>query len=396
MGASTRGIALGSPHSSVRLHTSVWEKSPPLRRSSADSSKQHLQGFCTTTGTFLPPTERSDRGNTSVGHRTRVLQPLLPCSKKGWRPEAHSGSAVSEFFPLQREVQDADDENHHVSDSRRRLVCHYRPKGCIFHIQVVQWHRKFLRFAFGGKAYQYKILPFGLALAPRMFTKCMDAALAPLRLQGIRVLNYLDDWLILAHSRELVSRHRDIVLRHIHSLGLRMNAKKSVLLPSQRTMFLGVHLDSIQMQACLAPARISNFTACLARFKLGRRCLCRYLPQAVRPHGSGLSCVAPRVASHEAVPLVDERAEITPHLYQPLSLSGCRVVALNPFYNGGTPLFFRTGSEWVRSTVTIWSRWTHQWRAGSCNGHCSSERAGWDPPGETSDGLHLYAWRQTA
>ncbi len=139
-----------------------------------------------------------------------------------------------------------------------------------FHIQVIQRHRKLLQFAFGGKAYQYKVLPFGLALAPRTFTKCMDAALAPLRLQGIRVLNYLDDWLILAHSRELVSCHRDIVLRHIHSLGLRMNAKKSVLLPSQRTVFLGFHLDSIQMQARLAPARISNFTACLARFKLGR------------------------------------------------------------------------------------------------------------------------------
>ncbi len=82
-------------------------------------------------------------------------------------------------------------------------------------------------------------------------------------------LNYLDDWLILAHSRELVSRHRDIVLRHIHSLGLRMNAKKSVLFPSQQTLFLRIHLDSVQMQARLAPARISNFTACLARFKLG-------------------------------------------------------------------------------------------------------------------------------
>ncbi len=39
MGASTRGIALGSLHSSVRLHTSIWEESPPLRRSSADSCK---------------------------------------------------------------------------------------------------------------------------------------------------------------------------------------------------------------------------------------------------------------------------------------------------------------------------------------------------------------------
>ncbi len=106
-------------------------------------------------------------------------------------------------------------------------------KDAYFHIQVIQRHRRFLRFAFGGKAYQYKVLPFDLALAPRTFTKCMDAALAPLRLQGIRVLNYLDDWFILAHSRELVSRHRDIVLGHNHSLGLRMNAKKSVLLPSQ-------------------------------------------------------------------------------------------------------------------------------------------------------------------
>ncbi len=97
----------------------------------------------------------------------------------------------------------------------------------------------------------------------------MDAALTPLRLQGIRVLNYLDDWLILARSRELVSRHRDIVLGHIHSLGLRMNAKESVLLPSQRTVFLGIRLDSVQMQARLAPARIPDLTACLARFKLG-------------------------------------------------------------------------------------------------------------------------------
>ncbi len=99
--------------------------------------------------------------------------------------------------------------------------------------------------------------------------KCMDAALAPLRFQCIRVLNYLDDWLILAHSRELVSCHRDIVLRHIHSLGLRMNAKKSALFPSKRTMFfrgsLGFRSDAGQFGSCPD----INFTACLACFKLG-------------------------------------------------------------------------------------------------------------------------------
>ena len=61
-------------------------------------------------------------------------------------------------------------------------------KDAYFHISILPCHRRFLRFAFGGKAYQYWVLPFGLALSPRTFTKCMDAALAPLRLQGIRQL----------------------------------------------------------------------------------------------------------------------------------------------------------------------------------------------------------------
>ncbi len=240
------------------------EYPPSLDRVSTDDSKQRLQGFCSTAVAFLPPTERSDRGNTAVGHRTRVLQPK---GYGGLRPildllrlnfSLYKGKfKMLTMRTIMSQVQEGD------------WFVTIDLKDAYFHIQVVLRHRRFLRFAFGGKAYQYKVLPFGLALVPRTFTKCMDAALAPLRLQGIRVLNYLDDWLILAHSRELVSRHRDIVLGHIHSLGLRMNAKKSVLLPSQRTVFLGVRLDSVQMQARLAPARIPVFTACLARFKLG-------------------------------------------------------------------------------------------------------------------------------
>ncbi len=122
-------------------------------------------------------------------------------------------------------------------------------KDAYFHIQVFQRHRKFLRFAFGGKANQYKVLPFGLALAPRTFTKCIYSALAPLRLQGIRILNYLEDWPILASSREQVIRHRDSLHLHLRALGLWLNGQKCVLTPAQQTIILGVCLDSTSMQA---------------------------------------------------------------------------------------------------------------------------------------------------
>ncbi|XDV42419.1 hypothetical protein PO909_011085 [Leuciscus waleckii] len=143
-------------------------------------------------------------------------------------------------------------------------------KDAYFHISIRPCHWKFLRFAFGGKAYQYRVLPFGLALSPRTFTKCVDAALAPLRLQGIRIMNCIDDWLILAQSHQLAVQHRDVVLAHMKELGLRLNAKKSVLSPLQRTTFLGVVWDSVSMQARLSPPRIDSILAAVKSVKLGQ------------------------------------------------------------------------------------------------------------------------------
>ncbi|MCI4395880.1 hypothetical protein PGIGA_G00197280 [Pangasianodon gigas] len=113
-------------------------------------------------------------------------------------------------------------------------------KDAYFHISILPQHRKFLRFAFGGEAYQYRVLPFGLAISPCTITKCVDAALAPMRLQSIRILNYIDDWLILARSEQVAVRNRDVVLAHMKELGLRLNAEKSVLSPVQRITYLGV------------------------------------------------------------------------------------------------------------------------------------------------------------
>ncbi len=106
------------------------------------------------------------------------------------------------------------------------------------------------------RVYHYRVLPFSLALLPCTFTQCIDADLAPLLLYSIRIMNYIDDWLILAQSHQLAVRHRDVILAHMKELGLRLNEKKSVLSLLQRTTFLDVAWDSTSMQARLSPARI--------------------------------------------------------------------------------------------------------------------------------------------
>ncbi len=107
--------------------------------------------------------------------------------------------------------------------------------------QSFRIHRSVLRFAFEGRAYKYKVLPFGLSLSPRVFTKVAEAALVPLREQGLRILNYLDNWLKLAQSQDQLSEHRDLVLSHLSQLG----CEKSKLSPMQRISFLGMELDSV-------------------------------------------------------------------------------------------------------------------------------------------------------
>ncbi len=125
-----------------------------------------------------------------------------------------------------------------------------------------QRHRPFLRFAFEGWAYQYKVLPFGLSLSPRVFTKVVEAVLVPLREQGVRILNYLGDWLILAQSRRQLFAHRDLVLKHLSLLGLRVNWEKGKLVPTQRISFLGMEFDSVNQTARLTQERAQSVLNC--------------------------------------------------------------------------------------------------------------------------------------
>ncbi|XP_065137013.2 uncharacterized protein [Paramisgurnus dabryanus] len=139
-----------------------------------------------------------------------------------------------------------------------------------FHIDIYPSHRKFLRFAYRGTAYEFQTIPFGLSLAPRVFTKCVEAALFPLRDRGIRILSYIDDYLICSSSREQAIKDAETVLNHLSDLGFRINMIKSRLVPSQQTAYLGLNLNSLSYRVTLTEERIESFTQCLARFQKGK------------------------------------------------------------------------------------------------------------------------------
>ena len=143
-------------------------------------------------------------------------------------------------------------------------------KDAFLHVPIYPPHRKFLRFAFEGKVYQYTVLPFGMRLSPRTFVKCTMAALAPLIKQGLRLSTYIDDWLIHGDSPQQVAQHTELVMNHLSALGFSLNMDKSVLVPSQRVNFIGVSLDSRSMTARMSTDRMTALQALLSQFRLGR------------------------------------------------------------------------------------------------------------------------------
>ena len=116
-----------------------------------------------------------------------------------------------------------------------------------FHVPVAPEHTRFLRFAYDGRAYEFLVLPFGLSTAPRVFTRIVRTIKAFLKIQGVDMHQYLDDWLLKNQSRSLVERQRDLTLFWVTKLGFLVNEGKSQLIPTQFPAFLGSTLDLINM-----------------------------------------------------------------------------------------------------------------------------------------------------
>ena len=126
------------------------------------------------------------------------------------------------------------------------FFCKFDLRHAYLHILIHPHSRKYLSFTHRGKVYEWTCLPFGLAASPFVFTKVVSEVGKFVHLRGLKLLLYLDDWLLFCLILALIKLQRDYLLQILWFLGWLVNLPKSVLDPLQYTDYLGAHYDSLR------------------------------------------------------------------------------------------------------------------------------------------------------
>lgn len=93
------------------------------------------------------------------------------------------------------------------------------------------------------RVYRFRVLPFGLAIAPWVFVRLFRPVLSRLRARyRVEGPMYLDDLMIVGTSKEVVQQHLAATQQVFTELGIRLSPKTSQT-PSQVVTFLGVDVD---------------------------------------------------------------------------------------------------------------------------------------------------------
>ena len=134
-------------------------------------------------------------------------------------------------------------------------------KDAYFHVLIHRRFRKWLRFIWKDRIFQFRALPFGLSLAPWVFTRIVREVCIAAHSKGIRLVVYLDDWMTLAANQSRSNEHSMAVVSLARTLGFILNGKKCSLTPSQTFTYLGMRFDTVSMLVRPTPERIERFVS---------------------------------------------------------------------------------------------------------------------------------------
>ena len=177
---------------------------------------------------------------------------LVPKPGNRWRPVTKL-SALNKFLAIPKFKMETP-ESIRASLRKGEWVTSIDLTDAYLHVPIHTQSQKYLRIHFQGVTYQFTSLPFRLATASLIFTSIVKEVKLIALQSGIRLHQYLDDWLIRAPSKQTCTEQTQKLLKLVKDLGFIVNLKKSDLTPSQRFDFLGYHFFT-RFGSCEAHAR---------------------------------------------------------------------------------------------------------------------------------------------
>lgn len=154
-------------------------------------------------------------------------------------------------------------------------------KDAYFLLPIANLYKKYLRFRFQGALYEFNCLPFGLNIAPFLFTKLFKPIVKILRKKGVICVVYLDDILIIGQTETECMNSTKITVNLLEQLGFMLNLKKSSLKPQQSIKFLGFVYDTLTMTISLPYEKIKNIKRCIQEFLKKKGCTIRDLARLI-------------------------------------------------------------------------------------------------------------------
>jgi hypothetical protein len=109
-----------------------------------------------------------------------------------------------------------------------------------FHVNLLESHRRFLRIIYNKELLEMTCLPFGLSTAPKVFSILTNWIAQKLRQGNVRILVYLDDFLLAHQDPVVLSNHVKMTLNILQTLGWCVNLEKSVTTPRTSLTYLGI------------------------------------------------------------------------------------------------------------------------------------------------------------
>lgn len=159
--------------------------------------------------------------------------------------------------------------------NRDDYMCSIDLKDAYFSITIHEDYRKYLRFLWLGRYYEFQVLPFGLNIAPYVFTKLMRPVMHYLRNKGFLSVIYLDDLLLMSNSYLGCTQNYNHTKHVLEWLGFTINLEKSSSVPCQSVTFLGFVLNSANYSINVPIEKRQNIKKELIHFRGLRRCKLR-------------------------------------------------------------------------------------------------------------------------